>query len=138
MLICPPRATPDRFLAGERAAKSDRMGFRAEAAAAGSRRRPNTVQLYESGGAGGRWFFSMEYVEGKTLKQWLVGAPNPAPAAVLLLEALARTVAYAHRFGVIRRDPKVANVLDFPGGVRATRSLEAPARGVYNQTILGM
>ncbi len=98
-------------LGGEQAALNDRTRFRAEAEAAGSLRHPNIVQVYETGEAGGLLFFSMEYIEGETLKQWLHGAPKPARAAALLLEALARAVAYAHRRGIVHRDLKPANVL---------------------------
>ena len=99
------------ILAGEHAGLNDRTRFRAEAEAAGSLRHPNIVQVYETGEAGGLLYFSMEYVEGETLKQWLHGTPKPARAAALLLEALARAVAYAHRRGIVHRDLKPANVL---------------------------
>ena len=36
---------------------------------------------------------------------------SPRAAAALLLEALARAVAYAHRRGIVHRDLKPANVL---------------------------
>ena len=99
------------ILAGEHASLNDRTRFRAEAEAAGSLRHPNIVQVYETGEAGGLPYFSMEYVEGETLKQWLHGTPKPARAAALLLEALARAVAFAHRRGIVHRDLKPANVL---------------------------
>ncbi len=66
------------ILAGEHASLGDRTRFRAEAEAAGSLRHPNIVQVYEIGEADGLLFYSMEYVEGETLKQWLQGAPRPA------------------------------------------------------------
>ena len=64
-------------LGGEHAGLKDRTRFRAEAEAAGSLRHPNIVQVYETGEADGLLYFSMEYVEGETLKQWLHGAPSP-------------------------------------------------------------
>ena len=99
------------ILAGEHAGLGDRTRFQAEAEAAGSLRHPNIVQVYESGEVGGLLYFSMEYVEGETLKQWLHGTPQPPRAAAVLLEALARAVAYAHRRGIVHRDLKPANVL---------------------------
>jgi serine/threonine protein kinase len=99
------------ILAGEHAGLSDRTRFRAEAEAAGSLRHPNIVQVYECGETGGLLFFSMEFVEGKTLKHWLQGTPKPARAAALLLEALAGAVDFAHRRGIVHRDLKPANVL---------------------------
>jgi WD40 repeat protein/serine/threonine protein kinase len=99
------------ILAGEHAGLNDRARFRAEAEAAGSLRHPHIVQVHEIGEAGGLLYFSMEYVEGETLKQWLHGAPRPARAAALLMELLARAVAFAHRHGIVHRDLKPANVL---------------------------
>jgi eukaryotic-like serine/threonine-protein kinase len=99
------------ILAGEHAGLNDRTRFRAEAEAAGSLRHPNIVQVYETGEVGGLSYFSMEYVEGETLRQWLHGTPKPARAAALLLEPLARAVEYAHRRGIVHRDLKPANVL---------------------------
>ncbi len=64
------------ILAGEHAGLNDRTRFRAEAEAAGSLRHPHIVQVYETGESGGLPYFSMEYVEGVTLKEWLVDAPK--------------------------------------------------------------
>ena len=99
------------ILGGEQAGVDDRVRFRAEAEAAGSLRHPNIVQVYEIGEAGGLLFFSMEYIEGQTLKQRLRGTPQPARAAALLLETLARAADYAHRCGIVHRDLKPANVM---------------------------
>jgi RNA polymerase sigma factor (sigma-70 family) len=99
------------ILAGEHASLGDRTRFRAEAEAAGSMRHPHIVQVYETGEAGGLLYFSMEYIEGGTLKQRLQGRPQPPRAAALLLEVLARAVASAHRRGIVHRDLKPANVL---------------------------
>jgi serine/threonine protein kinase/WD40 repeat protein len=99
------------ILAGEHAGMDDRTRFRTEAEAAGSLRHPNIVQVYETGESGGLMYFSMEYVEGETLKERLRGTPQPARAAALLLEAMARAVDYAHCSGIIHRDLKPANVL---------------------------
>jgi WD40 repeat protein/serine/threonine protein kinase len=117
------------ILAGEHAGLNERTRFRAEAEAAGSLRHPHIVQIYESGESGGRLFFSMEYVEGQTLKEWLGGAPQPAAAAAVLVETLARAVDYAHRRGIVHRDLKPANVLleaavALPPGKSGARSNE--------------
>ncbi len=113
------------ILSGEHASLNDRTRFRAEAEAAGSLRHPHIVQVYETGEVGGLLYFSMEYVEGETLKQWLHGTPKPAREAALPLEALARAVAYAHRRGIVHRDLKPANVLLEP--VDSTPGANEPA-----------
>jgi eukaryotic-like serine/threonine-protein kinase len=108
------------ILAGEHASLNDRTRFRAEAEAAASLRHANIVQVHETGEAGGLLYFSMEYVEGETLKQWLHGEPKPARAVGLLMEALARAVAFAHSRGIVHRDLKPANVLLEAVEVRTT------------------
>jgi WD40 repeat protein/predicted Ser/Thr protein kinase len=104
------------ILAGAQAGLDDRMRFRTEAEAAGSLRHPNIVQVYETGEASGVMFFSMEYVEGETLKQRLRGTPQPARTAARLVEAMARAVDCAHQNGIIHRDLKPANVLTTADG----------------------
>ena len=56
-------------------------------------------------------YYSMEYIEGETLKQSLHGSPQPPRTAALLVQVLARAVAFAHRHGIVHRDLKPANVL---------------------------
>ena len=58
-----------------------------------------------------RWF-SMPYIEGKTLRELLArrGAP-PYPEAIRLLREMALALSYAHARGVVHRDIKPENVL---------------------------
>ena len=72
---------------------------------------PNIVQIYEVGECGGRPFFSMEYVEGGSLTDWLNGASRPSSEAAALVETIARAVHAAHQSGVVHRDLKPANIL---------------------------
>ena len=99
------------ILSGEHASVADRTRFRSEAEAAASLRHPNIVQVYEIGDTGGLMYYSMEYIEGETLQQSLHGSPQPPRAASLLVQVLARAVAFAHRHGIVHRDLKPANVL---------------------------
>ncbi len=88
----------------------ERARFQREAEAVAALRHPNVVQIYEVGEAGGRPYFSMEYVEGGTLGQQLTGAPRLPREAAALVATLAGAVHAAHEGGIVHRDLKPANV----------------------------
>jgi eukaryotic-like serine/threonine-protein kinase len=95
--------------------------FKAEASSAAVLQHPNIVAIHEIGEHEGQHFFSMEYVEGRDLAALLREKPMPAREAAAHLEALARTVHYAHQRGVLHRDLKPSNVLiDVSGNLRLT------------------
>jgi tetratricopeptide (TPR) repeat protein len=99
------------ILAGAYASPPDRARFQREAEAVAALRHPNLVQVYDSGEAGGRPYFTMEFVEGGTLAEKVAGTPLSARPAADLVAALARAVQAAHANGVVHRDLKPANVL---------------------------
>ncbi len=85
--------------------------FRFEVEAAALLRHPNVVQIYEVGEADGRPFFSLELLEGGTLKEKLAAAPIPPRPAAGLLAEIARAIDAAHIAGIIHRDLKPSNIL---------------------------
>jgi WD40 repeat protein/serine/threonine protein kinase len=85
--------------------------FLKEAEAAGRLNHPHIVQIYESGDLDGQPYFSMEFVDGRTLAQTLANTPQPAQEAARLLQILAVAVDYAHEQGVIHRDLTPGNIL---------------------------
>jgi serine/threonine-protein kinase len=99
------------ILAGAYARPPDRARFQREAVAVAALRHPHVVQVYDSGEAGGRPYFTMEFVEGGTLADKLAGTPLAARPAADLVAALAGAVQAAHASGVVHRDLKPANVL---------------------------
>jgi serine/threonine protein kinase len=98
-------------LAGAHAGAEELARFHAEAESVAGLQHPNIVQVYEVGAHNGQPYFSMEYVEGFSLDRRLGGTPQPARAAAVLLQILARAVHYAHERGVVHRDLKPANIL---------------------------
>jgi WD40 repeat protein/tRNA A-37 threonylcarbamoyl transferase component Bud32 len=99
------------ILAGSHASGADLERFQSEARAVAQLQHPNIVQIFEVGEADGRPFFSLEFVDGGSLKDRLNGTPlQPRQAAELVLP-LARAMHYAHEQGIIHRDLKPANVL---------------------------
>ena len=89
-----------------------RERFLREARAAGRLHHPNLIAVHDVGEADGRMFFSMELVQGRTLKQE-VAARGPLPVDETLDFARQILVAlrYAHDRGVIHRDIKPDNLM---------------------------
>jgi WD40 repeat protein/predicted Ser/Thr protein kinase len=82
-----------------------------EAQLAGSLDHPNIVAVYEVGRAGGRLFFSMEYIAGRDLGRFARSQVVPAREVARLARTIAGAVAYAHSRGVMHHDLKPANVV---------------------------
>jgi serine/threonine-protein kinase len=99
------------LLTGPFAGLEEQGRFLREAKAVASLRHANIVQVYDIGDLNGRPYYTMEYVEGGSLAQKLVGAPQPARQAAELLTTLAAAVQVAHQGGIVHRDLKPANIL---------------------------
>jgi WD40 repeat protein/predicted Ser/Thr protein kinase len=99
------------ILVGAHAGPVQRARFRGEAEAAARLQHPNIVAVHEVGEHEGCPYFSLEYVDGRSLNDALFDKlPTPAEAAALV-EQLAHAVHYAHQRGIVHRDLKPANVL---------------------------
>ena len=85
--------------------------FLSEARAVARFQHPHLVQIHEIGEHEGQPFFSLELLEGGSLKQKLKNTPQLARESATLLEILALAVEYAHQKGIVHRDLKPGNVL---------------------------
>jgi eukaryotic-like serine/threonine-protein kinase len=117
--------------------------FRREALSAAKLQHPNIVQIYDSGQEGDFNFIVMEYVEGRSLKDYLseVGQMEIREAARVAGEVLT-ALAYAHRTGLVHRDIKPGNILlSDDGKVQVTdfgiARAEAGSTMTQTGTILG-
>ena len=83
---------------------------------------PNIVPVYRVGQIGGILFIAMKFVEGRSLDEILdAQGPLPVPAILLVLEAAARALLFAHERSIVHRDVKAANILiDRDGRVMMT------------------
>jgi serine/threonine-protein kinase len=99
------------LLAGAYAGLQERERFIREAESVASLRHANLVQVYDVGEHDGRPYFTMEYVEGGSLAQKLLGTPQPIRQAAALVATLAEAVEVAHQGGIIHRDLKPGNIL---------------------------
>jgi eukaryotic-like serine/threonine-protein kinase len=86
--------------------------FRREAQAAARLNHPNLVSVYDTGSDDGMHFIVMEYVEAKTLADYLAGGSRIMPErAIELAEAVCDALTVAHAQGVIHRDIKPGNIM---------------------------
>src|SRR5262245_3971071 len=85
--------------------------FQREATAAAALQHPNIVAIHEVGAIDGQHFFSMDYVEGRSLAAVIREQPLPARTAATYCQGIAEAIAYAHDRGIIHRDLKPSNVL---------------------------
>jgi serine/threonine-protein kinase len=91
--------------------------FRREAQAAARISNPNLVSVYDTGSDDGIHFIVMEYVEGRTLAEYLAGGGRIMPErAIEIGEAVTNALEAAHAQGVIHRDIKPGNIMITPVG----------------------
>ena len=83
--------------------------FDKEATALASLSHPNIVQIIDRGVAAEHYFFVMEYVEGRSLRE-VMRQLSPSEALRVALQ-MARALECAHDQGIIHRDLKPENVL---------------------------
>jgi tetratricopeptide (TPR) repeat protein len=76
---------------------------------------PNVITVHDVGVFESRVFVAMEFVDGKTLKQWFETSP-PWQEVVRCMIGAGRGLAAAHAKGLVHRDFKPDNVLIGPDG----------------------
>src|SRR5262249_23789991 len=99
------------ILGGRLASPDDLQRFRVEAEAAAGLQHPNIVQIHEVGTVDGQHFFSMQFIEGRTLAHRVAEGSLPGREAARYARQIARGVHLAHRRGILHRDLKPSNIL---------------------------
>jgi eukaryotic-like serine/threonine-protein kinase len=86
--------------------------FRREAQAAARLNQPNIVGVYDTGSDGDRQYIVMEFVEGRTLAEFLADGRRLTPMqAVDMTQKIASALGSAHAQGIVHRDIKPGNVM---------------------------
>jgi WD40 repeat protein/serine/threonine protein kinase len=102
------------ILSGRFAGKGSVERLRAEATAAAALQHPNIVAIHEIGEIEGQHFFTMDYVEGRSLAEVISDLRFTIydfRRSARWLKTLAEAIHYAHEHGVLHRDLKPSNVL---------------------------
>ena len=93
-------------------ATSDRMQrFEQEARAASALNHPNILTIHDVGRDGDVAWFAMEWVDGRTLREWLASGRLPVRRVVGIASEIADGLAKAHAAGIVHRDLKPENVM---------------------------
>jgi uncharacterized RDD family membrane protein YckC len=90
--------------------------FRREGLLTRRLRHPNIVAFYDVAQADGITYVTMEWLDGKTLRQWMLerraqGQAVPFETARRIVDAMLEGLAEAHRNRVVHRDLKPENVM---------------------------
>lgn len=99
------------LLDGPFAGDMARRRFEREIELAASLRHPNIVTILDSGVSFGRYYFAMEFIDGRPLDQHLAATKLTLHHVLELLERICLAVNFAHLRGVIHRDLKPSNIL---------------------------
>src|SRR5437667_3539768 len=96
--------------------------FRREAKNAAALNHPNIVSIYDRGEAEDTYYIAMEFLDGRTLKELIVGrGAAPINVAIEYGRQILSALRFAHRHGIVHHDIKPHNVLvDAEGRVKVT------------------
>lgn len=88
------------------------LRFKRESQSAASLSHPNIVNIYDVGQEGDIHYIVMEYVDGKTLKEYIreKGRLDPEEAARICIQ-ICQALSHAHKNGIVHRDIKPQNIL---------------------------
>ena len=100
-----------KLLPEDLADSSARRRFQREAQLASSLNHPHILTVHDAGEFAGRQYLVTEFVDGGTLKEWVLEDERSWRQVVELLVGVADGLAAAHVAGILHRDVKPENIL---------------------------
>ncbi len=85
--------------------------FEKEATALASLSHPNIIQIIDRGISQSHYYFVMEYVAGRSLREVMNAGKVSAQEALKIVAQICRAIDYAHEKEIIHRDLKPENIL---------------------------
>ncbi|HZN93089.1 MAG TPA: serine/threonine-protein kinase, partial [Myxococcales bacterium] len=108
--------------------------FEKEATALASLSHPNIIQIIDRGMAGEHYYFVMELVEGRSLREIMQAARLSTSDALKIVAQICRAIDFAHEKHIIHRDLKPENILvDARGHVKVADFGLAGFRGADSE-----
>jgi len=93
------------------ASEQEQRRFIREAEACAALKHPNIVPVHDIGEHEGSFYFTMDFVVGRSLREWIRAADRAVDDVVRVLAKVADAVHFAHQHGIIHRDLKPQNVM---------------------------
>ncbi|BBM83723.1 serine/threonine-protein kinase [Candidatus Uabimicrobium amorphum] len=95
-----------------RSSQENNMRFLREAKATARLRHPNIVTLYDIGQDQDKYFFTMDFIEGVPLDEFIKSdATISVRKIAVLMTKICAAIHFAHQHGIIHRDIKPANIM---------------------------
>ena len=106
-----------KFLPSRMSHTPDRVRrFQREARAASALNHPNIITIYDIGHENGHEYIASEYVEGRTLRDFVASPGLPLEQILDVAIQVTRALEAAHSAGIVHRDIKPENIMRRPDG----------------------
>lgn len=113
--------------------------FMQEAQISGTLNHPNIVSIFDIGWQDQVPYIAMEYVEGKTLSEFVQGDPKPTVGHLIqIIIQISNALDFAHNLGIVHRDLKPTNIMVMDNGTAKIMDFGIAKRSGTNLTQTGV